>query len=621
MENDNAQDPVPRSIWVRVSVGAYIRSEEDWPSDDKNVANNDSVYQIAKNLPQDKSTIFLLNIPATWQACIKRRVDSANDVMPSVLRFCTEPCDNPRRSIITKLLKTGFEETEWGFTTLVELALDEWDAMDGEHCDGVFNSDGDIDIEGSNIVVHDWVVWRRRNDRLLTAELIRGILGRDAAPQLAGVQAMRKLLCKSGSMMLAIDRVIATGTVPRLIELLRDESSLDIKSEVLWVLTNITSSPLRQHVGVVVDAGAIEALVDLLSSPDERSCKNAIWPLGNIVENVAHRDRALRLGALDRLLALLASPSVPLRIARDGVYTLGYFCGKPAPSVEQLGSTIPTMVQLTGHEDEEVYSGAYQVLAQLCGPDHVQQLRAAAPGLRLLARLEDAKTAQAAALIIAALVDGCVDEMLNMVALGVLPAITRLILDSDVATCDAASRVVSRMAAGGTVDVVQALFAADVISALITALGKSPQHATASALDAVLAVCSPVQTMLVIEHGYVEGLCEVLRSLSATPGPDGPRDATLQALVAALETGAQAAVRAGCMQSYSLRMAACGGRDLLEALQHASAEVNATATLLAALHRCMTVMAIIFAHESRLFSSSYTRTPNSSSCRVALARL
>lgn len=75
--------------------------------------------------------------------------------------------------------------------------------------------------------------------------------------------------------------IVDAGLIPRLVELLKSSLHPRLQFEAAWALTNIASGASELTRAVVV-GGAIQPLVELLSSPHMTVCEQAVWALGNI---------------------------------------------------------------------------------------------------------------------------------------------------------------------------------------------------------------------------------------------------------------------------------------------------------------------------------------------------
>ncbi|KAI4559835.1 hypothetical protein MJG53_018361 [Ovis ammon polii x Ovis aries] len=117
--------------------------------------------------------------------------------------------------------------------------------------------------------------------------------------------------------------------------------------EAAWALTNIASGA-SELTRAVVDGGAIQPLVELLSSPHMTVCEQAVWALGNIA-----------------VLAAVSSLQVPF--LRNIAWTLSNLCRNknPYPSDHAVKQMLPVLFYLLGHPDREVLSDTCWALSYL----------------------------------------------------------------------------------------------------------------------------------------------------------------------------------------------------------------------------------------------------------------
>ncbi len=95
---------------------------------------------------------------------------------------------------------------------------------------------------------------------------LSGLLSDDPTLKLDCITQFRKLLSKEINP--PIDKVIAAGAVPHFVQCLSLHDHPSLQFEASWVLTNITSGTSK-HTRIVIEAGAVRLLVQLLASPNE----------------------------------------------------------------------------------------------------------------------------------------------------------------------------------------------------------------------------------------------------------------------------------------------------------------------------------------------------------------
>lgn len=99
----------------------------------------------------------------------------------------------------------------------------------------------------------------------------------EPATQLAAVQAARKLLSSDRNP--PIDALINSGILPVLVACLEINDNPSLQFEAAWALTNIASGT-SQQTQAVVEANAVPLFLNLLKSPQQNVCEQAVWALG-----------------------------------------------------------------------------------------------------------------------------------------------------------------------------------------------------------------------------------------------------------------------------------------------------------------------------------------------------
>lgn len=105
----------------------------------------------------------------------------------------------------------------------------------------------------------------------------------EPATQLSAVQAARKLLSSDRNP--PIDALIQSGILPVLVNCLNVTDNPSLQFEAAWALTNIASGT-SQQTQAVVQANAVPLFLNLLSSPHQNVCEQAVWALGKFVAPV-----------------------------------------------------------------------------------------------------------------------------------------------------------------------------------------------------------------------------------------------------------------------------------------------------------------------------------------------
>eukprot|EP00475_Leptophrys_vorax_P004483 TRINITY_DN12688_c0_g1_i1.p2 TRINITY_DN12688_c0_g1~~TRINITY_DN12688_c0_g1_i1.p2 ORF type:complete len:492 (+),score=118.71 TRINITY_DN12688_c0_g1_i1:125-1600(+) len=191
---------------------------------------------------------------------------------------------------------------------------------------------------------------------------VEGCNSADEQAQLEGTFQLRKLLSIERSP--PIELVIASGVVPRLVELLISPSPR-IVFEAAWALTNIASGT-SQQTKVIYDSGAIPLFVQLMNHESDDVREQAVWALGNIAgDSAQYRNFVLDSGAMPTLLNLLES-SVKATMTRNATWTLSNLVrGKPKPSFAQVKPAVPVLAKLLESKDDEVLTDTCWALSYL----------------------------------------------------------------------------------------------------------------------------------------------------------------------------------------------------------------------------------------------------------------
>lgn len=186
------------------------------------------------------------------------------------------------------------------------------------------------------------------------------------ARQLEGVTAIRRLLSKESRP--PVEPVMATGILPRLVELLAASGDAKTQFEAAWAITNIAST---EHTRVVVDGGAVPALVQGMMSADPAVRDQCVWCIGNIAGDCTrYRDLLFATpGALQALMLNIQHPGSAALLG-NATWALSNFCrGKPSPPLALAQPLLPALAWLLTQSEPSVVSDAAWGLSYLTDGD------------------------------------------------------------------------------------------------------------------------------------------------------------------------------------------------------------------------------------------------------------
>uniref|UniRef100_A0A2K6UG20 Importin subunit alpha n=1 Tax=Saimiri boliviensis boliviensis TaxID=39432 RepID=A0A2K6UG20_SAIBB len=199
---------------------------------------------------------------------------------------------------------------------------------------------------------------------LTLGEIIQGVNSSDPALCFQATQTARKMLSQEKNPGLKL--VVEGGLIPRMVEFLKPSLYPCLQCEAAWALTDIAAGT-SEHSPAVVERGAIQPLMALLSSPNLAVCEQAVWALGNIASDCPEfRDKIISSSAIPHLLALI-SHTLPITFLRNIMWTLSNLCRhkNPYPCDTAVKQILPALLHLLQHHDSEVLSDARWALSYL----------------------------------------------------------------------------------------------------------------------------------------------------------------------------------------------------------------------------------------------------------------
>ncbi|GIX82668.1 importin subunit alpha-3 [Caerostris darwini] len=247
--------------------------------------------------------------------------------------------------------------------------------------------------------------------------------------QLSAIQGARKLLSSDRNP--PIDDLIQSGILPILVHCLRRSDNPSLQFEAAWALTNIASGTSLQTTAVV-NTGAVPLFLELLKSPHQNVCEQAVWALGNIIgDGPDFRDYVIKLGVVPPLLSFI-KPDIPLPFLRNVTWVIVNLCRSkdPPPPVETIQDLLPALCLLIHHTDVNILVDTVWALSYLTdgGNDQIQMVidSAVVPTLVPLLSHKEVKVQTAALRAVGNIVTGTDEQtqvVLNCDALSHFPAL------------------------------------------------------------------------------------------------------------------------------------------------------------------------------------------------------
>jgi len=162
-----------------------------------------------------------------------------------------------------------------------------------------------------------------------------------------------------------IQRVIDSGVVPRLAEIMKSTEDHTVQANLARVVINLASGTSKQKGVLVQETGFLSALVTLVESPDDYIANKAISAVGTIANSTPEYHRlVLQAGTVKPLLRLLRHSS-NVDTSKIASWTFAICCRGNHPDFALTLASLKILTRLLVYNDNEVVRNSCWALFHL----------------------------------------------------------------------------------------------------------------------------------------------------------------------------------------------------------------------------------------------------------------